>query len=158
MMINRNKHFEQEFQGAIDRGFTLIELLITMVIIGILASIALGSFQQYVLKSRRIDATTTLMKLAVAQEKYFNQHLTYSNDISSSSGLNQQSLLSDESYYQLSVEVKIQAADGIDSFKVSATAISSQSKDKQCQLFSINHLNVQQAFNSQNTINSDCWL
>lgn len=157
-MMNRKIHFRSQYQCVINKGFTLIELLITLVIIGILASIAYGNFQQYVFKSRRIDATATLMKLAVAQEKYFNQHLAYSNDISSSTGLNQQSLFSDESYYQLSVEVKIQATDGIDSFKVSATAISSQSKDKQCQLFSINHLNVQQAFDSQNALNSDCWL
>ena len=157
-MMNRKMHFQSHCRLVINKGFTLIELLVTLVIIGILASIAYGSFQQYIFKSRRIDATATLMKLAVAQEKYFNQHLAYSNDISSSTGLNQQSLLSDESYYQLSVEVKIQAVDGIDSFTLSATATSSQSKDKQCQLFSINHLNVQQAFNSQNSINSDCWL
>lgn len=60
-------------------GFTLLELMITLVIVAILAAVAIPSYQQYVTKARRTDATTALLQLAAAQEKYFlsnNQYAT----------------------------------------------------------------------------------
>ena len=138
-------------------GFTLLELMITLIINGILSSIAYANFQPYVFKARRIDATQVLMKLAVAQEKYYNQQMRYSTDISSSTGLNQQSLLSSAGFYQLSVETKTYVIDGKDSFLLKATAIKTQAKDKDCVSFTLSNLNERKAFNSQGTENVKCW-
>ncbi|GAA5526174.1 hypothetical protein Maes01_02769 [Microbulbifer aestuariivivens] len=52
------------------RGFTLIELLITIVIVTILASIAIPSYQQSVTKSRRADGISALLRLQLEQEKF----------------------------------------------------------------------------------------
>ena len=58
-------------------GFTLIEVMITVVIIGILASIAYPSYQESVMKSRRVDAQGALLGFANAMEHYFTVHNTY---------------------------------------------------------------------------------
>ena len=58
-------------------GFTLIELMITVAIIGILASIAIPSYQDSVSKSRRADVKGVLVNLANAMERRFTQTNSY---------------------------------------------------------------------------------
>lgn len=58
-------------------GFTLIELMITVAIVGILAAIALPSYQDSVRKSRRADAKSALLGLANAMERHFTVNNTY---------------------------------------------------------------------------------
>lgn len=59
------------------RGFTLIELMVVVAVIGILASIAYPSYQEYVRKSRRAEGRTALLELLQQQERYMTQNNTY---------------------------------------------------------------------------------
>lgn len=52
-------------------GFSLIELMVAVVIVGILAAIAVPSYQNHIIKASRAAAQTELLELASIQEKIY---------------------------------------------------------------------------------------
>src|SRR5690554_262503 len=64
------------------KGFTLIELMIVVVIVGILSSIALPSYQQYVRKANRADGMSAIQMILDAQERYYADHIKYTTTLS----------------------------------------------------------------------------
>jgi type IV pilus assembly protein PilE len=65
------------------RGFTLMEVMIVVVIVGILAAIALPSYNQYVLRSNRNAAQRFMMDVANRQEQYLNGMRAYTTALDS---------------------------------------------------------------------------
>lgn len=61
------------------RGVTLIELMIVIVVVAILASIAVPSYRNYILRTNRTDGRAHLLRVQVAQEKFFLQNNTYAD-------------------------------------------------------------------------------
>ncbi len=62
-------------------GFTLIELLIAVVVVGILAAIALPSYQDYMVRARRSAAESFMMELANKQQQYLLDARTYADTL-----------------------------------------------------------------------------
>ena len=58
-------------------GFTLIELLITVAIVGILAAIALPSYNQYIVRGKLTEAYSNLLAIRVQSEQWFQDNRTY---------------------------------------------------------------------------------
>lgn len=63
------------------QGFSLIELMIVVTIIGIIGSIAIPSYNGYVLRTSRHDAMTGLLNLMRAQEDFFANDFTYTTTL-----------------------------------------------------------------------------
>lgn len=68
---------EQRKRGLRQFGFTLIELMVTVAIIGILASIAYPSYQEYVRRANRADAKAVLLETAQIMERNFTEANRY---------------------------------------------------------------------------------
>ena len=102
------------------KGFTLIELMIAVMIVGIIAAVAIPSYQSQVTKSRRADAQGALTGLANAMERYFTNQNTYAGAAVGDGGIfpDQAPLDGGTKYYQLSI-----SAQDASSYTLQATPI-----------------------------------
>lgn len=59
------------------KGFTLIELMITIAIIGVVAGIAIPSYNGYILTAKMAEAENNLAAIRLAQEEFFLENNRY---------------------------------------------------------------------------------
>jgi type IV pilus assembly protein PilE len=126
-------------------GMSLIELMVVVVLIGILTTMAMPSYRNYMLKAKRVDAKAALLQLAAAQEKHYLQNNTYTTDM----GALRQSPISNYEHFDITVT----QADAL-SFTAEATPRDAQAQDVACTLFSINEMGQKTASGSRP---DECW-
>lgn len=125
------------------RGVTLIELMIVIVVLATLSTIAVSSYRRYAIRANRTEATTTLLRIQVAQEKFFLQNNAYADGLAGLTdappaglgiGVSSSDGATPNGYYVI----------GLDSpdathYTATATAHAGQTEDKaDCQTFTIN--------------------
>ena len=115
-------------------GFTLIELMISIMIVGILMTIAIPSYMSSVRKGNRSEAQAALVRMASNQERFFASNSTYTTDLTDI-GLAEDGI-TDNGHYEMSIAA---GETGIgSSYVLTATAHSDmQTDDDGCDELSI---------------------
>ncbi|WP_045097646.1 type IV pilin protein [Legionella fallonii] len=131
------------------QGFTLVELLITLIIVGILVTIAYPSYKAYLMKSRRSDALQTLTQDQLILERCYSTNFSYSTACGALPAFPQTST---QGFYSITISNL-----GTSTYTLTATPIGSQAQDTTCANISVNQANARTANNSSNTSQSICW-
>jgi len=148
----------------ISRGVTLIELVIVMVVVGILAAIAVPSYQRYVLRSHRVEGKALLLAVAAAQEKFYLACHTYTSNLAgdvdepdcAKRGLGivdadgkTAGVQTENGWYTVSFDggVAVDAS----GFRVRADAIGAQTRDTDCTFFTLD------AQGARGASSNECW-
>jgi type IV pilus assembly protein PilE len=144
-------HEVSAFRRVSSRGFTLIELMVTVAIVGILATIAVASYQYEIQKSRRTDARSALMDLAGREEKLFSVTNAYTND---PVALGYGTLTPvGNGYYN--VNITFDNSTTPPSYTITATPIGSQASDSTCKNLTVDQSGLQGANPTANA--ATCW-
>lgn len=123
-------------------GFTLLELAIVMLVIGVLASVAVNSFGSATERTRRTDATASLLKLAENQEKYYLINNAYTDVMTDIGGED-----TENAYYILSSVI----GNAGSTYTLTATAVvgEAQASDVTCGVVTFNSAGQKAP--------ADCW-
>lgn len=114
-------------------GFTLIELMVAIAIVGIIAAIALPSFNDQVRKSRRSEARQVLSDIQLKQESWRSNHSTYGT-LTEVGGVS----TSPSGYYTIALSTPSgtcpsgATVSSANSFALTATKAGAQADDSQC--------------------------
>ena len=136
-----------------DLGFTLIELMIVIVVMAIIVSIALPSYQSTVRKARRSEAKALLLEVSAAEVRYFTNRSQYTDSVTGAlpAGLGYSTDLSTGGHY------RITAAGAPNTFTLTATPQGDQASDSICANITITDTGVKGATGSSSNIIKDCW-
>jgi type IV pilus assembly protein PilE len=138
------------------RGFTLVEVMIAVVIIAILASIAVPSYESYMIKTRRATAAACLLEISQFLERFFTVNLQY-DKTAAGAGITMPDSSNQECQNTLAGHYNFIAEVAPRTYTLQAVPINRQTKDTQCSTLSINEALKKSVTGTQSANPSACW-
>jgi type IV pilus assembly protein PilE len=140
-----------------DGGFTLVELLVVMVIASILMMVAVPSYQQAVIKSRRADGRIALNDVAQRLERCYTQFGSYIADGCPID--DDYETDSPEGFYKVTVGIPDGAfiPGELGTYTLDAVAQGVQADDTDCTTLTLTNTGVRSAKDSGGTAAEHCW-
>jgi type IV pilus assembly protein PilE len=133
------------------QGVTLIELLTVVMIIGILASIAMPSYRQYMIRANRSEGKTALLFYSGALERCFTRYGKYDYDSTGAAGCTVSFPQNSENgVYQITAPTRAGST-----FTLTAAPQGKQSGDTACGSMSVDQLN-KRTISGTKTV-AECW-
>jgi len=119
------------------RAFTLVELLVVIAIIGILAAVAVPTYRKYLVRTNRAEAKIALLQLQTAQEKFYMQNNSFTDNLTAASpaGLGLTSTTETGKY---NINVQLQAGGQEYTASAAPRTGGGQTDDIECATFTIN--------------------
>lgn len=131
-------------------GVTLMELLMVVTIVGILASIAMPTYRNYVIRTQRAEAKTGLLATASALERCFTRFNAYDNaGCDAATGLPQ--VLAEGRY-----RIEANALTG-GAYTLHAVPLAGQADDNDCKTLTYNSRNVKAVTGGATKTAIYCW-
>ncbi|MFO1262009.1 MAG: type IV pilin protein [Rhodoferax sp.] len=115
-------------QSQRNHGFTLIEVMIVVAIVGLLAAVALPSYNSHVLRTRRAAAAGCLLELAQQMERRYTTSMSYAGTTLPSAACNANATTELANFYTFAFDADPTAT----AFKINATPINAQTADTKC--------------------------
>lgn len=138
------------------QGFTLIELIIAVAIIGIIAAVALPSYQSTVRKSNRAEAKTELMDVAQRLQRCYTVYAKFNDatycgvykDLTDADNY----ITRGGQYYKITIDVPVSGNSPESTYLLTATAVKApQTQDTAggCDKLTLDHTGVKKP--------PECW-
>lgn len=131
-------------------GFTLIELMLVVGIVAILMAIAIPSYQEFVMKSRRTEAKQLLFTAAQRLQQYYTHQDAYTTN----AGTLSVPTSSQNGYYTLTIAAGT-TGNINSSYALTATRVGTQTSDTDCGNYTLNSLGTRAVTGSQTS--PPCW-
>jgi len=135
-----------------EKGFTLIEVMIVVAVVGILLAIGVPAYQQFIVKSKRVEATSLLMEAAGEQQRFYTENNRFATDMTEMGYANAQ-VNSETGLYTVSVTASTRSSYTLTAAPV---ATESQARDADCGSFTINSGGLKGIVGGTETA-EDCW-
>ena len=156
MIMSQRKHFlGAGHHGRRTRGVTLMELLVVIAIVSIIAAVAVPTYRKYLIRTQRSEAKIALLQLQTAQEKFYMQNNTFTDNITAASPAGLGVLdVTETGKYDIRI---VLAADGQTYTATAAPhAGGGQQDDRECATFTIDQRGTKGVSGGTRTA-QECW-